>query len=1112
MGKDTRRSFDLSARMECLEDRLAMSADPLGGLLGGAIEHHAIVDEPPPLDHHQESTPDFWIDSSDQEVLEEHLWEIDQALANAHNQTGLTNVRNDFGFTGIGQTVAVIDSGIAYDHFALGGGFGQNYRVVGGWDFTGENDANPYDDGPEGSHGTHVSGIIGATGSTHTGVAPGVDLVGLRVFDDAGAGYFSWVENALTWVHANRNNFDNPITAVNLSLGVASWNADSIPSWAMLEDEFAQLEADGIFIAVSAGNSFTSYNQSGLSYPAASSYVVPVMSVDDSGGLSYFSQRHTRAIAAPGRTIVSTVPDYAGNNNGITDDYASFSGTSMASPYVAGASVIIREAMEFAGYTNITQDSIYDHMMATADSIFDSATSQWYSSLNLSAAINSLMPADDFGSSAGAAFNLGTISTDTMVSGVIGMLSDADYFTFTAGSTGTVTFEASSMTHELEAAWSGTGQVSGNSDEIYSIDVVAGQDYTVGFSSAGGLGYYDFDITLDAAFSYTDWGSIAFAELKGLSVSGESWYRIQSMTDGYTSVEGSFDATGGQVSLNLYSSNMQMLDSGNAVNGTSRVDSYAAAGDEFFVRVMGTNSDVDFRLSNLVSINGTTVVVNGTAGDDVFAFTAGSNHLVTVNGVTHSFAANSITGVNFDGGAGNDTINMIGTTGYDTAYLYVGSATLNGTGYTVNATSVEDVTVNSGGGSNERAYLFDSAGDDTLTIRPNSATLSGAGYSSTAVGFGRSTAYSAAGGNDEAYFYDSNGIDKFIANSAANVSFMYGTGYYNVADGFSTTYAFSNGNRFDRAYFLDTTGSEEYVASGADDYAYMEGADFYHHTQGYNFTYAFSSVGADDRVTLYGSTGNDYLDARPGYFTLSGSGFSNRAIGFSRAIAHAGGGANDFARFYDGAGIDKFVANAAVNTSYMFSLLGYGDNNYYNVGYGFDRTYGYSSRGTADRAVFLDSSGDDQFFARAAHDDAYMQGPGFYNYAKGFNNNYGISTAGGNDTSYLEDSTGNDVYYVRAATDDAYMQGAGFYNYVKGFNQVEAHAIHGGTDHLYLRDSIVDDALEVRDLAIVMNSSSGLHHGAYGFEEAELRSENGGEDTTDIDVTDYAFDLIGDWS
>ncbi|MCA9232694.1 MAG: S8 family serine peptidase, partial [Planctomycetales bacterium] len=327
MPADTKWNFDWSGRLEQLEERLAMSADPLGGFLGGTIEHHTIDEAPPALEHHTESNPDFWIDSSNQTTLNDHLRQIDKALEEAHGQTGLLNARANYGFTGIGQTVAVIDSGIAYDHFALGGGFGSNYRVVGGWDFTEENDANPYDDGPSGSHGTHVAGIVGGDSGNDTGVAPGVDLVALRVFNDAGAGYFSWVENALDWIHTNRNNFENPITAVNLSLGVASWNSDTIPSWANLEDEFAQLEADGIFIAVSAGNSYTSFNTTGLSYPAASSYVIPVMSTDDSGLMSYFSQRHSRAIAAPGRTITSTVPDYAGNNNGTTDDYATMSGT-----------------------------------------------------------------------------------------------------------------------------------------------------------------------------------------------------------------------------------------------------------------------------------------------------------------------------------------------------------------------------------------------------------------------------------------------------------------------------------------------------------------------------------------------------------------------------------------------------------------------------------------------------------------------------------------------------------------------------------------------------------------------------------------------------------------
>ena len=117
MPSNTKWNFDWSGQMEQLEERLAMSADPLGG----SVEHHALVDDLPPMEQHVESTPDFWIDSSDQEVLNDLGRQIDQALEEAHGQTGLLDVRADYGFTGIGQTVAVIDSGIAYDHLALGG-------------------------------------------------------------------------------------------------------------------------------------------------------------------------------------------------------------------------------------------------------------------------------------------------------------------------------------------------------------------------------------------------------------------------------------------------------------------------------------------------------------------------------------------------------------------------------------------------------------------------------------------------------------------------------------------------------------------------------------------------------------------------------------------------------------------------------------------------------------------------------------------------------------------------------------------------------------------------------------------------------------------------------
>lgn len=293
------------------------------------------------------------------------------------------------GLSGAGQTVAIIDSGIAYDHPALGGRLGVGSRVVGGWDFTEENDANPYDDAPGGGHGTHVAGIVGSNDPAHPGLAPGVDLVALRVFNDLSVGSFAWVESALRWVHEHRNDFANPITTVNISIG-SNWNDSSVPGWSTIEDELAQLDADGMFVAVAAGNAFSTYNAPGLSYPAASRHVVPVASVDADGRLSSFSQRHERALAAPGRSILSTVPDYLGDLNGRVNDFATFTGTSMAAPYVAGAAVLLREALAHTGQPSVNQARLVQILRTTADSVFDPLTRQSYLRVNLARALESV--------------------------------------------------------------------------------------------------------------------------------------------------------------------------------------------------------------------------------------------------------------------------------------------------------------------------------------------------------------------------------------------------------------------------------------------------------------------------------------------------------------------------------------------------------------------------------------------------------------------------------------------------------------------------------------------------------------------------------------------------
>ena len=130
-----------------------------------------------------------------QEPPGEETIELYTALA----MTGADIAQSELGYTGQGIRVAVVDTGIDYDHPDLGGGFGPGYRVVTGYDFVGDafnadstspsyNPVPVPDNDPDdcGGHGTHVSGIIGANGAI-TGVAPNVNFGAYRVFGCQGS-------------------------------------------------------------------------------------------------------------------------------------------------------------------------------------------------------------------------------------------------------------------------------------------------------------------------------------------------------------------------------------------------------------------------------------------------------------------------------------------------------------------------------------------------------------------------------------------------------------------------------------------------------------------------------------------------------------------------------------------------------------------------------------------------------------------------------------------------------------------------------------------------------------------------------------------------------------
>ena len=325
----------------------------------------------------------------------------------------------------------------------------------------------------------------------------------------------------------------------------------------MLEDEFARLESRGIFISVAAGNSFATYGTTGVSYPAASSYVVPVASVDDNGQLSYFSQRNSDVIAAPGRSIMSTVPDYVGNFNGKTDDFVRYSGTSMAAPYVAGASVLIRQAYALAGSFQVDQDAIYQLMRNTADTVYDPVTGQSYYRLNLNRALAAAMPIDVYGSTVQTAHHLGTI-VDATIQSTIVRRDDADFFTFVAGQTGRATF-AVATTDYLQPTWAlqgATGQT-GAGGQFISVDVVAGRTYTIGLGTADGVGHYTLAGSIDVHQPH--WGAVQQLFVQGERITGSNEFQFQATRSATFTVDAAFNRHAGAIQFQVVNSSGQVV-------------------------------------------------------------------------------------------------------------------------------------------------------------------------------------------------------------------------------------------------------------------------------------------------------------------------------------------------------------------------------------------------------------------------------------------------------------------------------------------------------------------------------------------------------------------------
>ncbi len=801
------------------------------------------------------------------------------SLAAAHSLTGANYVMDEYGFDGAGQTVVVIDSGIAWDHYALGGGFGAGYRVVGGWDFA-EGDADPYDDGPAGFHGTHVAGIIGSSDSNHRGVAAGVDLVALRVFDDRSFGRLEWLEQALQWVHDHRRDFVNPITTVNLSLGM-EWNESNLPGRANLETLLAQLKSEGLFISVAAGNSFGNINAQGLSWPAASSHVVPVASHNSAGAFSEFSQRNDRVLVAPGESIRSTVPDhlFGGTRTG---QFLGSSGTSMAAPYVAGASAVAREAMEFMGRTDINQDSINQVLRDSADRFMDQATGSYYHRLNLGKAIDAIV--DDLHGNVENPFALGTLSERFEVHGTIGKLTDVDGFRFKAQSDGRVELSVS-QTHQLSAIVRVDGQTLNFVGNRASFDVSAGQEYVISISTGDGRGHYRIDMELkpEVAAMHLDSGV--------LTVTG-------TRANDRVGVTQTADGRQIQVTLNGTTRFFER----NAVNEIRL--SGGAGHDHLYVRTGNATTQTTISPGQFASVEGSlgldargfeSVHSVGKVSDTVFLRDTVANEEMrvgngsaTISGSTFTHIATGFGNIVATSSGGGDQLVLAGGDGNDTFDVSASSVRMNGNGISLEAKGFASARIVAGDGDDKLAVQSSSA-DDRVELEPSllrarlglMQVIASGIESASAVAVDARATVRLRGSVGDDYVWSSPRVTTLSSGRFE----LRAAGFGNVHVDAST------GGGRDLVQVADSDGNDQVTANHYQTRIVSNSLD--RQFTGFRGVTIAGTGRGHDTIEFAGTRGRDNLESRDGAIRIRGARYEFSASGFDSLTA-SGNGGNDF--------------------------------------------------------------------------------------------------------------------------------------------------------------------------------------------------------------------------
>lgn len=288
---------------------------------------------------------------------------------------------DNFNITGLGETICIIDTGINYTHpdfgcndtsFSAG-----TCKVSYGFDFCSDGiTCTTKDNIPEDheGHGTHVAGIISANG-TIKGLAPESQIVIMKVCNNSGTCWDDDIKNAIDSCVGNATRYNISVISMSLGGGLYSDYCDNIDDPLDITGAINNARLNNISVIVAAGNE---YSSSQISFPACIANSTAVTSSTKADVIASYSNRNALVkLISPGSSINST------GLNG----YAIKSGTSMATPHVAAAFILLRQYKRLEKNLLLTPQEIEFTLNKTGKKIFDSSSSRNYSRIDIYSAI-----------------------------------------------------------------------------------------------------------------------------------------------------------------------------------------------------------------------------------------------------------------------------------------------------------------------------------------------------------------------------------------------------------------------------------------------------------------------------------------------------------------------------------------------------------------------------------------------------------------------------------------------------------------------------------------------------------------------------------------------------